>query len=105
MSYRIDESAVETGCWVDGHWGQYAVTQLIDIARNRGFEVSRTGELAISNYTSGYDVASSAEDDLVVQLGDDALYFINDEVLPDGYRVDWYEGEVFCWTVDEWENV
>ena len=45
-------------------------------------------------------------DDLeeLVDACDDALTYVNDHHVADGYRVDWWEGSVMLWSDADWEE-
>jgi hypothetical protein len=40
----VNGHAVEPGCWVDGHWGQYGPDHLADRAEELGWEVRHAGD-------------------------------------------------------------
>jgi len=37
-------------------------------------------------------------------LCDDALTYVNEHHVADGYRVDWWEGSIMLWSDAEWEE-
>lgn len=50
----VDGGDVLTGCWIDGHWGQYAPDRLISIAR---FSFGWTTDDALDELTILYSLA------------------------------------------------
>lgn len=45
-----------TGCWVDGHWGIYGITRLVEIAQDFGFAISDLDESAVWAYKNNEEL-------------------------------------------------
>jgi hypothetical protein len=46
----------------------------------------------------------SCDLECLVDACDDALTYINDHHIADGYRVDWWEGSIMLWSDADWEE-
>lgn len=97
------EAEAQAGCWIAGHRGMYGVTDLINTARRRGFDVSDDDSLAIERYTSSTEVAHESDGDTVLWLADKAEGYLNDEVAPEGWSFGWADGEFFLRSAADWE--
>jgi hypothetical protein len=103
-----------TGCWVDGHWGHYGVSRLVDIAQDYGMEISELDSLALHAYTDGIDEFEdeqtgeyhSAADWMLMQggLGDEAEEWLDINVAEEEYMFGWYSGEFFYMHKSWWEE-
>lgn len=101
---------MENGCLIDGHWGIYALTRLIEIAQGMGFEISDNDERAIDAYKAGRPFFESADPRMqeeydasywVVDLAREAQDWMNDNLADPGFTFDWLDGEFF-YQSDEW---
>lgn len=102
-------TSADAGCWIDGHWGQYGITRLIEIANGHGFPLSPEDETAVETYNAGdFDFESDGQvydaADWVVQVGDDAEAWLNENVAPEGFSFGWHDGEFFLWSTADWEE-
>ena len=86
----------ETGCWIDGHWGHYGITRLIEIAGEYGFPRSQHDKVAIAAYVNDGEM-----EDEVIAIADDAEWWLNDQVAPDGWAFGWHDGEFFLWPIED----
>jgi hypothetical protein len=94
----------ETGCYVDGHRGQYAITHMIDIAHDNGFKLSDLDQYRVNEY----NYADSDRADIyetVYELGDKAEQWMNDNLAIEGYSFGWHDGEFYYWSNESWEEM
>lgn len=102
------KSEVSTGCWIDGHWGIYGLTRLIEIASNEyGFVISDDDAVALDVYRNGGDEFELDEElhyasEWVMDLSDDAEQWLNDTVARPGYSFGWHSGEFFYQPISWW---
>lgn len=105
---------VSTGCWIDGHWGHYGVSRLVDIAQDLGMEISDLDESALWAYKNGEEEFQeevtgeyhSSSDWMLMQggLGDEAEEWLNLNIAKEDYMFSWYEGEFFYMHKSWWEE-
>lgn len=62
----------DAGCWIDGHWGQYASARLIDLALGYGMP-DMTGEF--SRAVADYD--SNSYPEMIHDMADEAESWLN----------------------------
>ena len=106
---KINGHEVEAGCLIDGHWGQYAIDRMADIAEDLGaYETdlgvcvddprwwrswtTRHAELGMLERIN-YDWDQHAE------AGERVERWLNDHA--EGCRVEWVDGECFIVSDDE----
>lgn len=89
----------DAGCWIDGHWGQYGIARVIDIAVSHGWDDAEADDLATRHLAS---IGPSSAPDLtndeferLVAAADDAEIWLNEHVAPDGFYFEWSDGEFF----------
>lgn len=110
MAEIIKAGPNHAGCWVDGHWGVYGVTRVIDIATGHGWDgVTATHQEAIDCYSGDRDTCEGAVygcgcPGIVVDLADGAEQWLNDNCAPDGYSFGWHDGEFFLWSDESWSE-
>lgn len=85
-------SPADAGCWIDGHWGQYAVSRMVDIAASLGYGDSEVIALAIA-YSAGTLGIDEAE--CFMEAAEEVEEWLNEEVAPAGHRFEWVDGEFF----------
>lgn len=89
----------DAGCWVDGHWGQYAVARMVELAADHGYDDGEVVGLARRHLASaGPSVAPDLSDDEHEQLSwaaDEVEAWMNEHVAPAGFYFEWSEGEFF----------
>lgn len=94
----------DVGCLVDGHWGQYGVAKMIQIAADYGYADAWAQELAAQKLaTMGPSTAEPLSDDDEEKLSDAAdaaESWLNDYVAADDYCFGWHDGEFFYQSVD-----
>jgi len=93
-----------TGCWIEGSWGQFASTRLIEIAQEYGYEISDDDEKAVNAYKAYDDEFDgecgekhNASEWILMQGGllDDAEEWLNKNVAREGFAFGWSDGELF----------
>jgi hypothetical protein len=91
---------LETGCYIDGTWGQYAVGRLLSLAESYG-------------WVNGYKVNEDNQNDfgsqvsigVIDELADEAEVWLNDNIAPAGTSFGWFDGEFYLWTDSDWSEV
>lgn len=102
------------GCWIDGHWGQYATARMVGIAAEHGYANELPPHVVpVGAVASDYDVIDiaarhlasmgpsdspdiSAEDyEALIDLSDYVEAWMNENVAPEGFSFGWYDGEFF----------
>jgi len=119
----VNHHAVEPGCWVDGHWGQYGPDHLADRATEVRWEPEtwaddprQIRDIIDTIETWGYprdgtDMRSEAVGiiaalwELHIESADGIQTWLNDHTYTDGYSWGWYDGEFYLWPNDEWEQL
>jgi len=100
---------VETGCYIAGHHGIYAIYDMIRLAEKLGWEYLEShydDEDLVKAYEegntgeNGYEIASEAVSD----IADKAENWLNENVAPDGQSFGWYEGEFYLQETEWWEE-
>lgn len=82
-------TAADAGCWVDGHWGQFGSSRVIQIAHEFGWQ----------DY-----LVVHPDDEFIHDYADKAEEWMNNNVAPDGHSFGWYDGEWFLWPYSTWEE-
>lgn len=98
----VNGHTVETGCYVDGHWGQYGPSRVLSIADDLLGTNYCLAALAEGAET-GIMTDELSADDAVLDLADEAEAALNN-ATDDGHAWGWYDGEFFLWTVEDWEE-
>lgn len=84
-------TAADAGCWVDGHWGQFGSSRVIQLANEFGW--------------TGYIIDDQPEDyEFIHDIADEAEEWMNNNVAPDGHSFGWFDGEWFLWSHSTWEE-
>lgn len=91
----------DAGCWVDGHWGHYISARAIQIAIGAGWNDLEANHAA-EKYLEGDIDDGLAE--LVYELGDEAVGWMNANIVPPGHTFGWVEGELFLLSDVQWED-
>lgn len=90
---------ISTGCYIDGHWGQYATARLVKLACEFGWEDAEAARLA-DKHLSAYGPSSSPdltddEYDELVGAADDAEAWLNEHAADNDHGWLWEDGEFF----------
>lgn len=102
---RAEES--DAGCWVDGHWGQYGIARVVEIAADAGYDdevVSIAHRHLASMGPSDAPIIDDDEWEILLDSDDDVTAWLNAHVAPTGYAFGWFDGEYFLWAIEEWEE-
>jgi hypothetical protein len=109
----------DAGCWIDGHWGQYGIARMIEIASLHGYvdpattppfaqqdivEIARRHLASMGPYTEGDDGISDDEHEQLSWTYDDVEAWMNDNVAPEGFSFGWHDGEFFLWSNETWAD-
>lgn len=85
----------ENGCYVDGHWGQYAMAHMVTQFSGTVYQLSSAEEILVRRCSADYQL--EPDEDLheqLVALADEAENAING-ALADGRVAHWHDGEFF----------
>jgi hypothetical protein len=103
-----EATAADAGCWVEGSWGQYGLAHLVNKAESHGYPVPEVIDLAdrkmASMGRSGAEGLSLDEEEVLSDAADEVTRWLNDNVAPQGYSFDWWEGEFYLWPDWQWED-
>lgn len=95
----------ETGCYIDGHWGQYGTARIIEIAADFGWVDEEASTLAAKHLASmGPSTSPDLTDDeydRLIDAADDAEAWLNDNAADDEHYWGWDDGELFYRHVSE----
>ena len=104
----INGHSVETGCYIDGHWGQYGTDRLADIAEGFGWkafhptddprEMRRVAEAdpqITASWTEWYWEQHHAGGDAIEEWLNVATSNHDADGSQPGYIWHWYNGEFF----------
>jgi hypothetical protein len=104
----IKATPADAGCYVDGHWGQYAVAHMVNRAEEFGYADAEVIDLAdrhmASMGPSGSEGLSFDEHEALSEASDDVEQWLNDHVAPEGYSFGWNGGEFYLWSDATWED-
>lgn len=109
MTDIVKATPADVGCWVDGHWGQYGAARVIEIALAHGWDDEGAADLAARRM--GSMLPNPTNDDLsendfekLLWASDDAERWLNENVAPEGYFFEWFDGEFFLSPGEEEEE-
>src|SRR6266704_4844287 len=98
----------DAGCYVDGHWGQYAVAHMINRAEEFGYNNAEVIALADRHIASmgPSDAPGLTVDEYwaLNDASDEVEQWLNENIAPEGYSFGWHEGEFFLWNTEQWEQ-
>jgi hypothetical protein len=105
-------SPTDAGCWIDGHWGQYSVARMVDIAMAHGYRDEEVTGLAarmlahMGPNMGRTDIADLTDDEheSLSWAADEVEQWLNDNVAPEGYSFGWHDGEFFLQPEQWWEE-
>jgi hypothetical protein len=103
-------TATDAGCWIDGHWGQYGIARMVEIAAAHGFADTGIINLASRHLGTMGPAAnpglelSDDEHESLSWAADAVEQWLNDSVAPEGYSFGWYDGEFFLWSTHTWHE-
>lgn len=101
-------SPADAGCWVDGHWGQYAVARMTQIAGQGGYDSQRILDLAdrhLASQTTGDTGLTPDESEELMDASDSAEQWMNEHLAPEGYLFSWEDGEFWLLSQEEWDQI
>lgn len=106
-------TVTDSGCWIDGWWGQYGVARSVQIAHEFGFGDLRADEAELVEIAerhlatiggSGAPTITDDEWETLTGAADDIVDWLNDRAAAHGYSFGWHEGELMLWADAEWEE-
>ena len=86
---------METGCYIQGSWGQYAIGRLCSFAEAQGWK---------NEYSVNEDSLKDFDLDFVVELADEAEAWLNEHVAPPDHSFGWFDGEFYLWSNSDWRS-
>ena len=104
----VKATAADAGCYVDGHWGQYAVAHMIERATEFGWSDDELEDIAARHIASiGPSTSEPITDDeheALSDASDEVEAWLNEHAAPEGYSFGWSDGEFFLWPASTWEE-
>ncbi len=95
----VQATPANAGCWVEGHLGQYAVAEMVSLARHHGYSDWPIIDIADRHLASmGPSISEDISDDeheTLAWSADEVEAWMNENVAPDGYYFAWEDGEFF----------
>jgi hypothetical protein len=102
----------EPGCYIDGHWGQYGIARVVQIADEMGRDADDAGwgdltDVALAERhlasmgPSDSEGLTPDEFELLVDAADRAEAWLNERHASDGNHWYWSDGEFFYGTDDD----
>jgi len=103
-------TAQDAGCWIDGHWGQYGVARMVELAAGLGYGelpgMAEVIDIAARHLASmGPSTSEPVTDDEHERLSDasdEVEDWLNANVAPEGYSFGWHDGEFYLWSEATW---
>ena len=100
------------GCYVDGHWGIYAVAHMVNRAEEWGYgadgdaaEIISLADRHIADMSlRGQDPLSEDEYWALQESSGEVENWLNENIAPEGYYFDWRDGEFFLQSEEWWEE-
>jgi hypothetical protein len=112
----VNGHAVEPGCWVEGHWGQYGPDHLADRATEVGWEPGDWADdprqirgIITTIETWGYAKSPDVQNvidamwELRAEAADSIEEWLNDRTDGD-WAWGWHDGEFYLWSTADWEE-
>lgn len=90
----VNGHPAETGCYVDGHWGQYGPDQAIEVAESFGHEREPTDDPRIIRHFADMGDCWEHLADVYHWADDGTIEWLNAVTDPDHTWI-WHEGELF----------
>ena len=92
--------AFEPGCYVDGHWGQYGIARMVEIAEEMGYDQDPyLIHLAHAHLAEcahpGQEYMTDAARERLFDSADEVEAWMNEHAAADGYVWEWVDGEFF----------
>jgi hypothetical protein len=95
----------EPGCYVDSHYGQYAVARAIQVAGEFGWKDGEAAELAARHLAcmgpSNAEPLDVDEFERLTDACDDAEEWLNDNVSVSGHAWGWHDGDFGLWALED----
>lgn len=95
-----------SGCLLDGVRGWYITPDTVDFAVEHGYPIERADAAHVATYRRGEVtiIDDGEEIDLAMvvnEVADEALAWMNSHITPDGYLIDFHDGDLIIWTYAE----
>jgi hypothetical protein len=108
MSDIIKATPEDVGCYVDSHWGQYAIAHMIERATEFGYHDEALEDIANRHLASigpsDSEPITDDEHEAMMDGADEVEQWLNENIAPEGYSFGWWEGEFFLWPDSQWED-
>jgi hypothetical protein len=89
----------DVGCWIDGHWGQYGIARMVEIASENGYEDDELVSIARRhlNAMAPSDLPEITDDEheILSDACDEVEAWLNEHVAPADHYFEWSDGEFF----------
>lgn len=101
MSEEITRAGLsDVGCWIDGHWGQYGIARMVELAKGYGYADDEVINIAMRHldeceHPHTDNEISDDEHQNLSDAADEVEAWLNENVASDGFYFEWYEGEFF----------
>lgn len=100
--------ATDSGCWIDGHWGQYGIARMVEIAQQFGYDdefVTSLADLKLATMQiNTHYYMTDDEEEALYEASDAVEEWLNENVAPEGYAFGWHDGEFFLWSDYDWRE-
>lgn len=98
----------DTGCVIDGHWGQYGIARLVGIAECYGYDDEVIIGIANRKMEEcerpGVDNNITIdEEEWLSDAADDLDAIMNKNAAPEGYSFGWHDCEYYLFSNEDWE--
>lgn len=104
MNQIVKFNPEDAGCLIDGHWGQYGVARMVQIANSHGYEgwsvVSLADQKLLSMSPSEHEPLSDTQEEFLSGAADEVEMWMNENLAPEGYSFYWEDGEFGLWSND-----
>lgn len=103
----------DAGCYVDGHWGQYAVAHMVSRAEEFGYDNPEVIALADRHMDEcthggitheGIQPLTDDEHEILIDASDEVENWLNEHIAPEGYFFGWHDGEFFLQSQEWWDE-
>lgn len=95
----------ESGCYVDSHYGQYAVARAIQVAEGFGWDDAEARDLASRHLAcmgpSNAEPLDVDEFERLMSAADDAEAWLNDHIVLAGHAWGWNDGDFGLYPLEE----
>jgi hypothetical protein len=99
---------MDTGCWVDSHWGQYGIARMVEIAADHGYADAEIIGFARAHLLEcahpGTEHLSDEDAETLQDAADEIEAWLNDHVAEAEHAFGWHDGEFYYWPMETWRE-